>query len=323
MQEYVKHSKINKLRISNNYILLKKIVNFFDTENFIWCNRCIYLLRITFHHMKLIKTLFLLSITSLITNTAYASSVDKIDVLNSHEIELTLSSDVVLSDNVNWDIKVLKDILVSFAVRDINDYNKVILTLEEDLEMLTNYNLLTIFGANGNIDFKTEKSLEDVEIMNAFQPEDQWIAKIVTVNDRTLEVYFKNPVEDTEFEFKIFSEIFVDSITNTGTKSVKLHLENAVTSYSQYMLMILSLQDANLKNLKFEEELYNFETLWSVEVIKEDAPTIDDNGDEVTELENIALNAAETPDTGAETWVLVMLTLLVNAGLLIRKKIKN
>ena len=73
--------------------------------------------------MKLIKTLFLLSITSFITNTAYASSVDKIDVLNSHEIELTLSQDVVLSDNVTWDIKVLKDILVSFAVRDINDYN--------------------------------------------------------------------------------------------------------------------------------------------------------------------------------------------------------
>jgi len=276
-----------------------------------------------FHHMKLLKTLFLLSITSLITNTAYASSVDQIDVLNSHEIELTLSQDVVMWDNVTWDIKVLKDILVSFAVRDINDYNKVILTLEEDLEMLTNYNLLTIFGANGNIDFKTEKSLDDIEVMNAFQPENQWISKIVTINERTLEVYFKHPVEDTEFEFKIFSEIFVDSIVTTGTKTVKLHLENAVTSYSQYMLMILSLQDANFKNLKFEEELYNFETLWSVEMVREETPAIDDNWEEVNELENIALNAAETPDTGAETWILVMLTLLVNAGLLIRKKMKN
>jgi hypothetical protein len=273
--------------------------------------------------MKLLKTLFLLSITSLITNTAYASSVDQIDVLNSHEIELTLSQDVVMWDNVTWDIKVLKDILVSFAVRDINDYNKVILTLEEDLEMLTNYNLLTIFGANGNIDFKTEKSLDDIEVMNAFQPENQWISKIVTINERTLEVYFKHPVEDTEFEFKIFSEIFVDSIVTTGTKTVKLHLENAVTSYSQYMLMILSLQDANFKNLKFEEELYNFETLWSVEMVREETPAIDDNWEEVNELENIALNAAETPDTGAETWILVMLTLLVNAGLLIRKKMKN
>jgi hypothetical protein len=39
--------------------------------------------------------------------------------------------------------------------------------------MLTNYNLLTIFGANGNIDFKTEKSLDDIEVMNAFPPENQ------------------------------------------------------------------------------------------------------------------------------------------------------
>jgi hypothetical protein len=273
--------------------------------------------------MKLFKTIFLLSILSIITNTAYAASVDKIEVLNSHEIELTLSSEVSLWDNVDGDIKVLKDILVSFSVRDINDYNKVIITLDEDLDILTNYNLLTIFGADGNIDFKTEKYLNDVEIINGFAPQDQGITKIVTINERTIEVYFTDPVEDTEFEFKIFSEIFVDTISKIGNQSVKLHLKNTITPYSQYMLMILSLQDATLKNINFEEELYNFETTGSIEIIKEDAPTIDDNGIEIIQLEDIALNAANTPETGAETWILVTLTLLVNAGLFIRRKLKN
>lgn len=273
--------------------------------------------------MKIIKTIFLISILNIITHTAYASSVDSIDVLNSHEIDLRLSQDVDISDNITWDVKVLKDILVSFSVRDVNDYNKVILSLEEDLNILTYYNLLTIFGADGNIDFKTETTLGDIEIMNSFQPQNQGIAKVITIDERTLEVYFKHPVEDTEFEFKIFSEIFVDSISNNGDQTIKLQLNNAITSNSQYMLMILSLQDANWQNISFEEELYNFETSSTVEVVREDGPKINDNGEEVTELENIALNAAETPDTWSATWVLIMLTLFVNVWLLIRKKIKN
>ena len=273
--------------------------------------------------MKLLKIIFLLFVTGVVTNTAYAATVDNINVINSHEIELTLSDDVVLSEAVTGDIKVLKDILVSFATRDLSDYNKVILTLEEDLQILTNYNLLTIFGANWNIDFRTEKSLYDVEIANLYQPQDQGIVKIVTIDERTLEVYFKNPVEDTDFEFKIFSEIFVDTISYKNVQSLKLNLEKAIMSHSQYMLMILSLEDGAFKNISFDEELYDFETSDTVETVKEEAVKIDDAGEEVLELENIALNAAETPDTGAETWVLVALTLLVNAGLFIRKRIQK
>jgi hypothetical protein len=47
-----------------------------------------------------------------------------------------------------------------------------------------------------------------------YQPQDQGIVKIVTIDERTLEVYFKNPVEDTDFEFKVFSENFVDTISH-------------------------------------------------------------------------------------------------------------
>lgn len=273
--------------------------------------------------MKLLKIIFLLFVTAIVTNTAYAATVENINVVNSHEIELTLSDDVVLSEAVTGDVKVLKDILVSFATRDLSDYNKVILTLEEDLQILTNYNLLTIFGANWNIDFRTEKTLSDVEIANLYQPQDQGIVKIVTIDERTLEVYFKNPVEDSDFEFKVFSEIFVDTISYKNAQWLKLNLETAIMSHSQYMLMILSLEDGTFKNISFDEELYDFETSDTVETVKEEAIKIDDTGEEVLELENIALNAAETPDTWAETWVLVALTLLVNAGLFIRKRIQK
>lgn len=274
--------------------------------------------------MKLLKILFVLFTVTIITNTAHAATIDDIKVLNSHEIELILSDDVTLTPTIWGDLKVLKDILVTFATRDMEDNNKVVLTLEEDLDILTNYNVLTIFGADGNIDFKTEKSLADVEIVNDFQPQDQWIVKVITVDERTLEVYFKNPVEDTDFEFKIFSENFVDTVSFVSENSFKIHLENSISSYSQYLLMVLSLENGDATNVIFDEELYNFETQEAGEVVQEDAAMIDEETwEEVLELEDIALNAAETPDTGAETWVLVWLTLLVNAWLFVRRKLRK
>ncbi len=273
--------------------------------------------------MKFLKVLSVVGLLFFITNTAHSASVNTVSVLNSHELDVAFSDDVVFADDTQWDVKVLKDIIVSFATRDASDHYKVILTLEEDLNILTNYNLLSIYGADGNMDFKTTKYLNEVEIDNNFFPEDQGITKIRTLDERTLEVYFKYPVEDTDFEFKLFSENFVDNIAKNTDNSLKLHLEKAVEENSQYMLMVLNLKDNTGANISLNEDLFNFQTLDSIEQIKEDAPIIDDNGEEILEIETVALNAAETPDTGAETWVLVALTLMVNAGLFIRKKIKT
>lgn len=272
--------------------------------------------------MKILKVLSVVGLMFFVTNTAHAASIESVDVLNSHELSVNFSDDVTFGDETQWDIKVLKDIIVSFATRDATDHYKVVLTLEEDLDILTNYNLLSIYGADGNIDFKTTKYLNEVELENAFQPENQGITKVVTLDERTLEVYFKYPVEDTDFEFKLFSENFVDDIAKNQANSLKLHLEKSVEQNSQYMLMVLNVEDENGSNVELSQDLFNFQTLESIQQVKEDAPIIDDNGEEVQDLENIALNAAETPDTGAETWVLVALTLLVNAGLFIRKKVK-
>jgi len=273
--------------------------------------------------MKFLKILYVFALISFITNTAHSANIETVDVLNSHELEVNFSPDVTFGDDTQWDLKVLKDIIVSFATRDSADHYRVILTLEEDLNILTNYNLLSIYGADGNMDFKTTKYLNEVEIQNSFTPESQGITKVVSLDERTLEVYFKYPVEDTNFEFKLFSEIFVDSIATHSENSLKLHLEKSIEENSQYMLMVLNLKDGAFSNVSLNEDLFNFQTLDSIEQVKEDSPIIDDDGELVQEIEEVALNAAETPDTGAETWVLVALTLLVNAGLFIRKRFKT
>ncbi len=273
--------------------------------------------------MKFLKVLSVVGLLFFVTNTAHSANIDTVNVLNSHELDVAFSDDVIFWDETQGDVKVLKDIIVSFATRDASDHYKVVLTLEEDLDILTNYNLLSIYGADGNIDFKTTKYLNEVEVKNTFTPENQGITKIMTLDERTLEVYFKYPVEDTDFEFKLFSENFVDKIEKNTDNWLKLHIEKSIEENSQYMLMVLNLKDKMGANISLAEDLYNFQTLDSIEKVKEDAPIIDDNGEEVQEIEAVALNAAETPDTGAETWVLVALTLMVNAGLFIRKKMKT
>ena len=55
---------------------------------------------------------------------------------------------------------------IAFASQDEDDDNVAILTLDERLEKNTEYSLLTVFGADGSIDFKTGDSLEGIEILN-------------------------------------------------------------------------------------------------------------------------------------------------------------
>jgi hypothetical protein len=68
--------------------------------------------------------------------------------------------------------------------------------------------------------------------------------------------------------------------------------------------------------LKSEEQTENIDE--PVEVIEIDNDPIEEGS-----IEDVALNSAETPDTGPETTVLIILTLIVNTIFIFRKKIIN
>ena len=108
--------------------------------------------------------------------------------------------------------------------------------------------------------------------------------------------------------------------------------------------MILSLEDILGTEITLNEDLFEFTTDDSL-VIFEEVEEIDEVAIAEQEVEDMELNAAaelieaelaeenawnlnnaamdiaETPETGASTSVLLILTLMVNGGLLLRKKL--
>jgi len=82
--------------------------------------------------------------------------------------------------------------------------------------------------------------------------------------------------------------------------------------------MILSLEDVNGNVLVFDNDLYDFTTPSDLtQVVQEKEVVLASAKEEVVSPEKgnmnkIALNTEETPDTGAATWVLVMLTAIIN-----------
>ncbi len=142
------------------------------------------------------------------------------------------------------------------------------------------------------------------------------------------------PVIESEFEFKLLSEIDVDNLTFVNPSTVKITLAGLLNKNSNYMLMILKLKNAIDKVISLDEDLHTFTTddnlvdAMEEELALEEESTVEEELNAAlketevpTELEEVALYVNETPDTGAETSVLIILTFLINIGILVRKKL--
>ena len=81
-----------------------------------------------------------------LTGNVSAATIDNIKAIDNNTIELTASEDVIFSDvSVEGEVKLLKDISVSFSAKDPENNKKVLLNLSDDLVVNTSYSLITIF----------------------------------------------------------------------------------------------------------------------------------------------------------------------------------
>jgi len=278
--------------------------------------------------MKKFKILLFLALTAIFSWSAFASSIDKIEALDNTTVDITASNDVVFPDtDVKWDIKILKDINVSFSKKDSNNDKKVLLNLWDDLLANTSYSLITILGWNGSIDFTIWDFIE-WEIKNPILMEsEEWIEKINIIDSRTLEVYFSSDLKEDMFEFKLLSDIPTTWLISKGNNLLELWIQWNLEKESDYILMILSLEDINGNALVFDNDLYDFSTSSDLaQVVQEKEVVLASAKEEIVtpekgNMNEIALGTEETPDTGAATWVLVMLTAIINLGFFLRKKI--
>ncbi|PIE85570.1 hypothetical protein CSA08_01310 [Candidatus Gracilibacteria bacterium] len=276
--------------------------------------------------MKMLKIITVTLTLFLLTSVAHAYEVKKVDVKDDKTMDVSLNDEVQFTQGkITGDIKVLKDISISMSSKDFEELSKVVLTLDKSLEKNANYSLLSIFGADGSIDFTTGENISGVELVNSESVDisEQGIVKVNIVNPTTVEVYFSEDLEGEEFEFKLLKEVNIDSLSSIGKNNITVKLSSRLESATDYMLVLVSLTDSNGLELSFDEDIFDFSTpdeLVKTKVTEDEAAALSLNsaGDE-TNLEdndnfidNVASNVTETPDTGAETWVLLFGTFILN-----------
>ena len=277
--------------------------------------------------MKNIKILLLLISFAIFSWSVSAATIDKIEATSNNNVQVTASQDVVFSDiNVKGDVKLLKDIPVSFSAPDSENFKKIVLNLSNDLTANSSYSLITILGADWNIDFSIWEFI-NWEMLNSNLVEwEEWIEKVSVIDSRTIEVYFSNDLIEDTFEFKILSEIDTSSLTSVWDNMLDIEISRNLEKSTAYILMILSLEDAVGDQLELDEDLYDFVTSADLEqeVAEQEVVIATEEGEEEEEvtwnIEEIALESAETPETWTTTWILILIAVIANLAFFFRKK---
>jgi len=297
--------------------------------------------------MKILKTVCLTLLTYSMFASAYSAKLESIEATDNKTINVATSTGVTLStEQVNAEIKVLKDLPISFAWADLEDPKKVVLDISEEITPNTSYNLIGLIGSDSNIDFTTGENLSDsvaAEYKSAL--ETQEIVNVVVVDSRTIELTFSQDLTETDFEFKLLVELAVESVNPQTPNMFNVLLSDSLQAQSSYIFMVLSLEDAENNTVLLDEDLNDFvtpdileqksvgeenselapleemtlETPSAEEVIEEEVEMLaaEDTGN----LVEVAESVNETPETWAATNVLILLTFLLTSFLFIRKKV--
>lgn len=279
--------------------------------------------------MKSLKIIFIIAITSFLFWNTFAASIDNITAIDNNTVQLTISNDVVISDTkVEWDIKLLKDIPVSFSVKDTENAKKVLVNLSSDLISNTSYSLITILWGEWNIDFKIWDFLEWEFVNSNLLQWEKWISKVKVIDSRTLEIYFTDALVESNFEFKILSEVALSEIKSAWSNKLDLEVAKNIEKSSNYIVMVLSLTDASGKKITFDEDLYDLVTPADlVQEVEELAVTVAQVQPEpmietsTWNLEEVAKNVDRTPDTWTTSIILLMLALIWSIAFFYRKNL--
>jgi len=276
--------------------------------------------------MKIIKLLIIFIFTLSISFNAYANDEDvsiiDIDSNNSNILKIFLDKNIETNTmNVDSDIKVFRDLETTKVSIDLENANLVHLSLKENLEEDTWYSLLSVYGAEGTIDFNIEKLSNWLEVKwnNV-----DWIEKLLIIDSKNIEIYFKKMINSDSVDVKLLREHSLDSlkINSSNKKELDVYLKDEIHSNSKYIIMMFTITIKEELTYNISNSIYDFIIEWlSDEKLEQ---PMEDDIKEDNKIDNIALNSAETPDTWAETWILLLATFLLSNFIYFRKRfLKN
>ena len=311
-------------------------------------------------HIQKIIVIALFSLLSIFQASAEEITIDTIDVLDTHTVSFSISDTTIFWDNdIQGDIKILKDTTIENATRDTEDNQTVLINLPAPLKKDTTYSLLGLFGAEGSIDFVTTGELSGVEIQNdGFALEEQTIDFIRIIDQDTIAVVYTTDVLSSVFEYKLLTELKINAISrkNATDGRINIELRDEIERESEFIFIVVSLFDSEENEITFANSIYDFtspaileESSWIPSILGESEDEFmkqlaleekiaarneakkqesqeEDIIDESLEielsaasvqynLEKVATTAQEMPDTGAESWLLILITLFINSFL--------
>ncbi len=273
------------------------------------------------------------AITSIITlwvfifsATANAADLESIQVENDKNINLVAWEEVIFDDWSDfWEVRVIKDIEITYSQIDTQDPTKVLLNLWQNLKAGEGYNLLWAYWAEWDMDFSVTDEIV-WEIANlAYDESSKSIEKINILDPKTIEIYYNYEVDSQILEYKILSELAISSFSSDSNNVIEVDLIDRLEKSTNYMIMLSDFVDIDWNDISFEEYLYDFETSSSLiktesEDKKEDSANTEEKEDELTQIEKLSLNAAETPEAWAATWFIILLTFVTSSAYFLRNK---
>lgn len=295
---------------------------FVDLHKIIWYY--IDILYLINKNMKFIKSFLVLFFTVLLLNNTFAedinTSIIDLDSTNSNLIKIFLDKEIISTGNtISWDIKVFKDLNSTNIVKDLENNKIITINLANELEKNTSYSLLSVYWAEWTIDFKIWDIINGLEINGDWTT---WVSKINIIDSKTIKVLFEKDILWNDIDIKILKEYSVSSLTinEENKKVLEWKLTNNLDENSKYLIMLFSFTISEWNNYIIDNSIYDFTTSWNLKeanIIKQ--KEIKDE----QKTWNIALNSAETPDTGPETWILLLATFLLSNFVYFRKKLSK
>ncbi len=184
-------------------------------------------------------------------------SVDSLDVTHEKSINVSLNNEIDVNALSEWDMKLLHDIVVLDSSLDSADSRKALINLDQDLSSDSVYNLITIEGTDGSMDFETWANLEWEEIYNE---SGEWIESIFIIDSKNLEVTYFEPITETEVNLKLFRDASIKNLESDTNTEIRVETMEVLKASSNYIFMLISAKNIDNSDATIENGIYNFET---------------------------------------------------------------
>ena len=185
-----------------------------------------------------------------------AEEVSLLDVTadSNKSLLVTVDKEIDVTKLTSDDTTLLQDLEIVRSEKDNANPKRVMVELADNMQGQRMYRLMTIAGSDASINFETPRTIIEQEIMNQ---EENDIASVTIVDEKNLEVLYKNEIED-EIELKVFEDLKIEEMRSETPNSIMFQavLTNTLVANSDYKFMLLGATGTDGEKLEVSSDTF-------------------------------------------------------------------